>query len=76
MRGRGKNYSEKDRQYISNSGQNNKYLAKKFNTTPKNISKLKYMWKIRNKKSDKNVKLKYKENQAKPTQDYIVAPAE
>ena len=38
-------YSKEDKDYIINS-HDNKYLAKRFNTTPKNIIRLRSRWKV------------------------------
>lgn len=81
FRAKRSHFSEEDKNYIITTPQNNTYLAKRFNTTSLNISRLKYNWKKKLKPSElKELKesrvtkdFKYQKNASK---DYKVEPAD
>ena len=70
-------YSKEDKDYIIYS-QNNKYLAKRFNTTLKNIMQLRSIWKaqIKKRKGTYNKKIFKFKKQKRASSDYEVAPAD
>lgn len=71
-------YSDEDKDYIINSTAGNVQLAKKFNTTPGKIIKLKYA--IRKKRGMKGIRSRvpnkvFKKNNLKPSTDYKIQDA-